>query len=412
MPERGGGPPGFESGPYREELSVELLKSQEEIVRLVQKFMADPGWRERLNIIVWDNPPSTLREVNRARPKIYRQLEELMAAYRERWQKFSKIGQEEIIKNFNRLMSQSDKETKLLLSVIGKQLHEQLVILSATVENYVKPEAEKLDLEPLWLHAYPTADLLLQEAVYGEIDFAKLEDRATFCRRWVEAHPDLPLPCVPPEELFKKLYPDRPYPDYGNKSEGDFWYLKSIVDRLIVKNVKGRPRAVMPYFGKTDLILVESWPEANWPPDESSLLKRLGSEYTRVAGLSRAKLDSLLWRGDPGDRLPSEAQTNALNDLGLHSDYVEIRCINWSEYARGAELYYWGDYVLYTHFDDYSLRKNKTRLGLVGGNRNYGGASDVSDIHLDSSTGDLATRLVVARKSEGVITNIAGLAEE
>jgi hypothetical protein len=129
-------------------------------------------------------------------------------------------------------------------------------------------------------------------------------------------------------------------------------------------------------------------------------LGKMGTEKNPYTGgpvdIKRETIDAALWVGHPGNREPTERHKEILKLLELDPKDFEIHLIAQDQYARGAKDNNWGKKRLKTHFDGYLLA-HECR-GLVGGDKEYGGASHISEMSIYASYDSVATRLVISRK--------------
>ena len=216
---------------------------------------------------------------------------------------------------------------------------------------------------------------------------------------------------MPFAKYWNKFYLNTPYPENINKNEGNFWYVKQLAAGNIVSNLEGKEnKKFLPnYRGET--IYVSNRPDENWDAEEggkkklqtenysdkllNSVLEAAGqSAHVGCVTIKRETIDEALWKGDPGERIPSYAQVAVLKKLVGKDKWQnwEIRSTNQWEIE--------GKHNLWTHLDGYFL-EGGGRYGLVGGRRGYGGASGVDLCSRDVALGAVAVRLVLSRKHVG-----------
>jgi len=273
--------------------------------------------------------------------------------------------------------------------------------------NYDKAEAKRLGLERLEIKGYPKADVLIRQFTVKIKPLLKALESATdkdekkrlqeqfeaektaFVAAWQKDCPGLPMPCVP--------------------GRNDWWYLIQLAKDRIIFSLTDNAKTVLPNFGRSEVILMDSWQEEDWheemPGTENEKMQKiispllqefLGSGFEGVVNIKRDDLDALLWDGDPGDRIPTTKHKEVLEKLGLNPNEFEIRCIRQDEYARGAVLQGWGQKSTWTNFDHFFLGDDGDRNSLIGGSREHGGASDV---WRGNASDYLAVRLVLSRKA-------------
>ena len=119
-------------------------------------------------------------------------------------------------------------------------------------------------------------------------------------------------------------------------------------------------------------------------------------DHESTVNIKRQDLDAALWQGDPCLRIPTVKHKALLQTLGVDPQTHELRPIRQDEYARLANTKAWGQKNFWTNFDHYCLEDADARLGLLGGNADYGGARHVDDDSRALATGHLAVRLVLA----------------
>lgn len=254
-------------------------------------------------------------------------------------------------------------------------------------------EAKKFGLERVELSAYPKAQALIEAVRSGMIDISAPLGKERFCRAWVGANPDLPLPCTPPKELWEELYPDVSRPSHMGK-QANFGYLARLAEYRIFAGRSAVP-PLIPDFGRPSTIYAETWPENNEPSYNraqfaSPILKNLlGDAFTVIA---RTRIDHALWEGDPANRVPTNKHKAILKRLGLDDRKYMIRLITHDEYARAAQKRGWGQHGTSTNFDGYMDGYE----GLLGGRAEFGGASDINWVVGDMVCGGI--RLVVVRR--------------
>lgn len=281
------------------------------------------------------------------------------------------------------------------------------------VLNPEQKELRCLGLERFILPGYPEADQLISRILIStnRIDIADKKGQEHFCLAWKRDCGDLPTPCIPPEYLFKQLYPGQKFPEGDIEETGDFSYLGHLVDNNIIKNLSGRKQPTMPHFGEKETIYAMNWVEEDFNAADasgdrklgassytSSLLSELGIDQEGVVNISRKTIDEALWEGDPGLRKPTSQHKKILLQLGFKDDEWEIHCIRQDQYARLAEAKKLGQHELLTHYDDYLIVISGVRDGLIGGHVNYGGASFVGNVSRGFPNELYATRLVISRK--------------
>ena len=171
-----------------------------------------------------------------------------------------------------------------------------------------------------------------------------------------------------------------------------------------MSSLKDNTKIAKPYFDQDEVLWIDDWEEKDWDAsgkplktDISPLLKELLGKIG-VVNIKRQDLDAALWNGDPAKRVPTAKHQSILKKLGLDHNQFELRCIRQDEYARLHQIRNLGNKNLWTNFDNYFLEDGGDRLGLLGGRRANGGASHVGDGSWGDFGGNLAVRLVLARK--------------
>lgn len=294
--------------------------------------------------------------------------------------------------------------------------------------EYNEKELRRFRLEKLEVAAYPVADYLLSrilESNRSNTDYIDINSKGQFggqdlfCQSWNQGCADLPLPCVPPEAMFKEFYPYTDYPANVNKADGSFWYLRELAEGNIVKNIgEDKPgdygAPAISHFGEAETIFMMDWEEDDFDAEDDKgkrklqsleydtqpLLDELGIQHTGVVDANREQIDISLWEGDPGDRKQTKKHRDVIRGLHFNPDEWEFHCIRYDQYSRLANLpngKRFGKFRLNTHFDDYYSIK-RARRSLYGGNRERGGASHVGDCWRDRSSAHVGVRLVLSRK--------------
>ncbi|MEK7625386.1 MAG: hypothetical protein AAB467_03480, partial [Patescibacteria group bacterium] len=250
--------------------------------------------------------------------------------------------------------------------------------------NYL--EAKRLGLEVNMIRGSEAARRLLGEVTDKTINITTKKGQKAFVDQWKKECPNLPMPCVPPN---------------------DFWYLTQISQSRIISNLEvsgqraNQPAA--PHFEKDEVLLVDNWTEQDYSSPEAALSHQskllealLGTGST--VNISREIIDNALWEGDPSNREPTEQHQKILKQLNCDPKQLELRLIRQDEYARLAPAKQFGQKNLWTNFDNYFLGDDGDRYGLSGGYHGFGGPSCVGSDWRGYAHDYLAVRLVLSRK--------------
>lgn len=254
-----------------------------------------------------------------------------------------------------------------------------------TIETSI--EARKLGMELLIIKGSKEAQALIDNVMSGSIDITMRKGQKTFVDTWNKQCPDIPMPCVPPN---------------------DFWYLTQLQNNRIIRNLNGEPQPSTPRFAENQFLWVDNWKEEDYNSREaneshrSQLLKSLLNREENpesTVNISREQIDETLWIGDPANRQPTKQHQEILKKLNVDPAKYELRLIRQDEYARSAKEKNWGQKNLWTNHDDYFLGGGN-RGGLAGGDRDLGGPSDVGYDWRADAIGNLSVRLVLSRKQD------------
>ncbi|TSC84237.1 MAG: hypothetical protein G01um101413_532 [Parcubacteria group bacterium Gr01-1014_13] len=254
---------------------------------------------------------------------------------------------------------------------------------------------EEYNLELSIIRGSEAAERLLQEVINNKMDINTEQGQQAFIKNWKKECPNLSMPCVPPN---------------------DFWYLQQLAQNRIVSNLEGADRqSAAPRFQEDEILFVDNWTEQDYEDKKakkshtSKLLKallppELANQHGRksadsAVNIRRQDLDTALWEGDPAKRIPTKKHKEILNKLKCDPEQFEFRPIRQDEYARLASAQGWGQKDLWTNFDNYFLGVDD-RHGLIGRDRDDGGAARVGDYWRVFANPDIAVRLVLSRKQK------------
>ncbi|MEK7625633.1 MAG: hypothetical protein AAB467_04800 [Patescibacteria group bacterium] len=313
--------------------------------------------------------------------------------FNQRLEENLKLANPDGIKKYEELQSIfADYENKLASLRANYSLpitddKEAIVALQIEFGNNINyREAKRLGLEVNIIRGSEAANRLLQEVIGKTINITTKKGQKAFVDQWKKECPNLPMPCVPPN---------------------DFWYLTQISQSRIISNLEvsgqraNQPAA--PHFEKDEVLLVDNWTEQDYSSPEAALSHQskllealLGTGST--VNISREIIDNALWEGDPSNREPTEQHQKILKQLNCDPKQLELRLIRQDEYARLAPAKQFGQKNLWTNFDNYFLEGGGVCSGLNGGFRAYGGPSRVDSYQRVLPRGDLAVRLVLSRK--------------
>lgn len=276
-------------------------------------------------------------------------------------------------------------------------------------DSAIDPEAAReLGLAKKELRAFPEAGRLINEIVEKKIDPKTEPGKKRLSEEWPE---DCPPPFVPPEKYWNKFYPGIPFPpvsQWVSKENGDFCYVEQIAEGKIIANLTGKKnKAFLPRFNG-EMVYASSQPDEDWDAVDKNEKNKLQTEshsdkllnailaeagkppHVGCVNITRETIDEVLWRDDPGVRVPSYAQIAVLKKLvGADWENWEIRCANQREIE--------GKHNLWSHLDGYFF-DDGMRRGLFGGYRVHGGASSVDHGPRSKSNEHWAVRLVLSRK--------------
>jgi hypothetical protein len=242
-------------------------------------------------------------------------------------------------------------------------------------------EAKRLGLERVEIEGSPAAqDLIMRICDRSRKDAFDVTNDAgqkAFTAAWKQSCPTIP----PPD---------------GNS----FWYLKELQSSRIISNLDpNNPQISHPSFDQPRVLWMQDWQEGDcnnnaFQKTTSPLFQDLLGTAS-VVNISREKIDAALWIGDPSTKQLTPKHEQLIKSLGLNPNTHNFRLIRHDEYARlaGAGLSF-GKSSLWTWFDDYHFEGGQVH-GLLGGDRVYGGASNVDRDSRDFALGDIAVRLVL-----------------
>ena len=248
----------------------------------------------------------------------------------------------------------SDQEAKIFLT------------MNPETNDIDYEKAKEMNLELNLIRGSEAAGRLLQEVVSNKIDINTEEGQQSFIKQWKKECPNLPMPCVPPN---------------------DFWYLQQLQAKRIISNIEnplqGQPnQSAAPRFQEDEFLFVDNWQEEDWDNKKakkshySELLEDMLNNKGSTVRIRRQDIDQALWEGDPANRMPTEKHKEALGTLGCDPKEFELRLIRQDEYARLAPTKGYGQKNLWTNFDNYFLGGDGDRCGLDGGYRGDGDASN------------------------------------
>ena len=341
----------------------------------------------------------------RVNPSRDRQLLVRIAAYCERDSAVRATDQDE----------QLFKEVSRALFVLGiTEAMSGAEIFLPDAFEYDYERAHALHLMEIPLRGNAAASDLISDVIRRRTDSGEplvittAAGQERFCRQWVESTADWPLPGVPNERLFFRLFGTTRYPREIDPKEGDFYFLDSLANGQIVSNVKGEAQLQAPRFKYGETILVEGVETTTtsgefYAPPSLSAISRwlLPSAPLHKNYFPRQTLDAALWQGDPGNREPSLAQVEILQSLGLDPDHFVLHLPTVDEYVRLLSGRRWlDDESEAIHLDGYDtdIPYNQERYGLTAAALARGRCVSIGIIGRAEQAPKLAARWMISRR--------------
>lgn len=245
-------------------------------------------------------------------------------------------------------------------------------------------EARRLGLERVEILSNCAAQDLLMRAIStsrlktGKIDISHRSGVDEFISDWNREAPSIPVPCT--------------HDSYG--------YINALRTGNIIQNLDPNNKIHgYPFFHRSKILWMQDFQEGDWDDKNfEKVTSRLLVEFglgSKVVNISRKAIDEALWKGDPSLQKKTRTHENIIKQLGLDPRYYTFRLIAQDEYARLAGSgKNFGKNSLWTWFNDYWIGGESVN-GLRGGDRDYGGPSNVVSISRGSANEDLAVRLVL-----------------
>ena len=135
-------------------------------------------------------------------------------------------------------------------------------------------------------------------------------------------------------------------------------------------------------------LLVEDFPEPD-PKDDlpaTPLLTALGLENRR--GLSRSDIENAVLQHGP----------EIVQKLSLDPEVFRLIAIPPDLYSQLGRELGWGNKEMWTHFDGYRLLEGGKVQALVGGDKRFGGTSDVVSLNMSYSKDSMIARFAVVQR--------------
>jgi hypothetical protein len=135
-------------------------------------------------------------------------------------------------------------------------------------------------------------------------------------------------------------------------------------------------------------LLVEDFPEPDPKEDlpQTPLLSALGLQSRR--GLSRTDIENALLQNGPA----------IVEKLSLDPEVFRVVAIPPDLYSHLGREFGWGEKEIWTHFDGYRLLEGGKVQALVGGDKRFGGTSDVVSLNSSYSKDSMIARFAVVQR--------------
>lgn len=135
-------------------------------------------------------------------------------------------------------------------------------------------------------------------------------------------------------------------------------------------------------------LLIEDFPEPDGKedPPQSALLSALGLEKRR--GLSRMDIENAILEHGP----------EIVAKLSLDPEIFRLIAIPADLYSQLGRELGWGQKEMWTHFDGYRLLEGGKVQALVGGDKRFGGPSDVVSLNTSYSKDSMIARFAVVQR--------------
>ena len=135
-------------------------------------------------------------------------------------------------------------------------------------------------------------------------------------------------------------------------------------------------------------LLVEDFPEPDSKDDlpQTPLLSALGLENRR--GLSRTDIENAVLQHGP----------EVVKRLSLDPEVFRLIAIPPDLYSQLGRELGWGEKEMWTHFDGYRLLEGGKVQALVGGDKRFGGTSDVVSLNMSYSKDSMIARFAVVQR--------------
>ena len=135
-------------------------------------------------------------------------------------------------------------------------------------------------------------------------------------------------------------------------------------------------------------LLVEDFPEPDPKDDlpQTPLLTALGLENRR--GLSRSDIENAVLQHGP----------EIVQKLSLDPEVFRLIAIPPDLYSQLGRELGWGGKEMWTHFDGYRLLESGKVQALVGGDKRFGGTSDVVSLNMSYSKDSMIARFAVVQR--------------
>lgn len=204
--------------------------------------------------------------------------------------------------------------------------------------------------------------------------------------------------------------------DLPNIPEHSIWFFQSLAEHRLSLTIEDDTKETvthpsipyLPSFNTKEQLFVMDYPEFDYnnetekqqaiTPETKHILQSL-FRTNDPTNLSREDINTALW-SDHDKRIPSDKAFAIIQSIvgRTRSHLYELRLLRYDEYARIAKSQGYGNKRLWTHFEGYRGYDDGLRWGLLGGDRDYGGAAGTGNDHRDYRCGDLSARLVLSRK--------------